>query len=377
MIERSLALVRYARSVRDWNIEWRSKWNTESPRGLKKDLSPPPDGILSTITEPKLLRVLSETACPIISLVEIPDSYGIPVVTLDNRAVGRMAADYFLTNGFRSFACVHFPDHRHRMQGFADRLSESGQSLGSAYEVEGMHLHPERFSAWLKSLPWPTAVFCSNDIVGWHTSEFAYKTKLDVPSQIALLGVDNDERFCLLAHPHLSSIRLPSESVGYQAAHLLDQQMESPRSRLPPSIHLPPVDIVVRASSDIVAIEDQEVARVVRTIRARYTEPISMTDLLEGVPVSKRQMERRFQQNFGRSMFDILRETRCQRARELLANSHLKIIEIAEAAGFTSLANFNRTFREFSGQSPSDWRKGLLNPNPVPLPLPKTSPSPE
>jgi LacI family transcriptional regulator len=359
---RTGGILNYARTVQDWDIVWFPKWNDITPASLKQALSTPPDGILSAIQEPELLRVLQKAGCPVVALTDIPASYGIPMIACDHEAVGAMAANHFLSNGFRSFACVYFPDHRRRMEGFAARLARKGHALDSDYQVEAMHKDIEPFSAWLKALPHPTAIFCCNDVVGWHTSQCAHRARLDVPSQVALLGVDDDELFCKMAHPHLSSIRLTGETVGYEAALHLDRLMHgSPaeKKKVPPTLLLPPVDVVVRASSDLVAIQDRDVARAVQAIRAHYTEPIGVDDLLQGIPVSKRQMERRFQQQMGCGILDLLRQTRCQRARDLLADSHLPITEIAFLSGFTSIANFNRAFLELSGKTPSAWRNTL------------------
>src|SRR5204863_167060 len=82
-----------------------------------------------------------------------------------------------------------------------------------------------------------------------------------------VVGIGNDVLMCELARPSLSSVALPSEQVGYEAAALLDRLMagEPPPDR---PILLLPLGVVVRQSSDLLAIRDPEVVAAVRIIPA-------------------------------------------------------------------------------------------------------------
>ena len=49
---------------------------------------------------------------------------------------------------------------------------------------------------------------------------------LNVPEDVAVIGVDNDEVFCELSDPPLTSVALNAETAGYRAAALLDAMMK-------------------------------------------------------------------------------------------------------------------------------------------------------
>jgi len=87
------------------------------------------------------------------------------------------------------------------------------------------------------------------------------------------MGVCNDEIMCNLCDPPLSSIVLSLEKAGYEAASVLDQMMAG--RAVPPNtiIKVEPTHVVTRQSTDILAIEDQDVAEAVRFIREHWRFP--------------------------------------------------------------------------------------------------------
>ena len=89
-----------------------------------------------------------------------------------------------------------------------------------------------------------------------------------VPDQIAVVGADNDETVCQVCNPPLSSVAAAHVRVGYEAARLLAALMsgEPPPSA---SVRVPPGGVVVRSSSDVLAIDDPEISQAVRLIRQR------------------------------------------------------------------------------------------------------------
>ena len=89
-----------------------------------------------------------------------------------------------------------------------------------------------------------------------------------VPDAVAVLGVDNDEVFCSLANPPLSSIALNAETAGYRAAELLDEMIQG-RVHKPRRICVEALRVVTRRSTDIVAVEDEDVAAAIQFIHQK------------------------------------------------------------------------------------------------------------
>ena len=99
-------------------------------------------------------------------------------------------------------------------------------------------------------------------------------------------------------------------------------------------VTLPPKSLVVRQSSDIVAVADADVGKALRYIRQNATRMIGVEDVLREVAVSRRKLERDFQRIIGRTIFAGIRRLRIEKAQRLLATTDLAMPAIAAQSGF-------------------------------------------
>ncbi|HEY8153744.1 MAG TPA: AraC family transcriptional regulator [Myxococcota bacterium] len=81
--------------------------------------------------------------------------------------------------------------------------------------------------------------------------------------------------------------------------------------------------------------------------------------------LSERQASRLVRERLGISFGAHLTELRLSRARRLLAESDLPVIDVSEEAGFGSLGHFNHVFRVHTGETPSRFRARAQTPEPV------------
>ena len=149
---------------------------------------------------------------------------------------------------------------------------------------------------------------------------------------------------------------LPTEQIGYEAAAQLDKLMSGEKLDSKPAM-LPPVRIVSRASTDVLSIEDEDIVLAVRFIREHAAEPLQVDDVLEHVPLSRRSLERRFQQLVRHSITDEIRQAHINRAKELLANTDLAMSQVATASGFTTATRLGIVFHKEVGESPTEFRR--------------------
>jgi LacI family transcriptional regulator len=166
---------------------------------------------------------------------------------------------------------------------------------------------------WLRDLPRPCAVFVSSDGLGLQFLEVVRATGLRVPEDFAVLGVGDIDPICDLAYPPLSSIRTAAEAAGFEAARLLDglrQGEPPPKSR----IELPPLGVVARRSTDVLAVADYDLAKALRFIRDHAAGEITVEDVVSAACVSRSTLERCFRQLLGRSPLDEIYRVRVQRA---------------------------------------------------------------
>lgn len=277
----------------------------------------------------------------------------LPTVIPDDFAVGRVAADYLLSLGFRDLGFCWNGDSEYgrlRLESFSER------ALASGARIHECNASRQDINAWLPNLPRPAAILGCNDDWAHRVLNIARRNGIHVPDDLAVLGVDDDELFNTLVTPSLSSIALPAEQIGYQAAALLDRIMDGYQPG-PDPIHLPPLRVVPRESTDVLSISDSDVALAIRFIREHATRPLQVDDILDHVPLSRRSLERRFRRAVGRSISAEIRKAHVERAKNLLASTDLSMPQIAAAAGFTSATRLGIVFQKEVGEPPTDFRR--------------------
>jgi LacI family transcriptional regulator len=203
----------------------------------------------------------------------------------------------------------------------------------------------------------------ANDLWGNQLLEVCRQVGLRVPDDVAVLGVGNDELLCELARPELTSVALPGERIGMEAAAMLDGLLSrSPapaRSRL-----LRPQGVVTRHSTDVLSVDDPEVAAAVRFIRNNAHLSICVDDVLLEVPVCRRTLERRFRAVLKRGLGEEIRRVRVERASALLATTSASMVEIGQRSGFSDAKQFSAIFHNETGQTPTAYRRSMARPGP-------------
>ncbi|ELQ05988.1 DJ-1/PfpI family protein/transcriptional regulator, AraC family, partial [Pseudomonas fluorescens BRIP34879] len=95
---------------------------------------------------------------------------------------------------------------------------------------------------------------------------------------------------------------------------------------------------------------------VVALMEANLEEPIELDDLAAYVNVSRRQLERMFQRYLFCTPSRYYLKLRLTRARQLLMQTSLSIVELGVICGFVSTPHFSKCYRDFFGIAPSDER---------------------
>jgi LacI family transcriptional regulator len=286
----------------------------------------------------------------------------LPSVFPDDIAVGRMAATYFWDRGFRHFAYFSNASPRfgqQRQQGFVTALAELKGSCAifpEAEDSQSIESLREARRKFLAEQPRPLAIFCANDACAKEAVQDAIHLGFQVPDEVAVLGVDNDEINCELSGVQLSSIRLDTEGIGYEAAALLARLIAGePAPREP--VLVPPLEVITRRSSDVLSLGDSEVAAAVRFIRDTGGREINVEDLLARTSLSRRSLEMRFRKALGRSPYQEIRRVQIERAKLLLSRTDRPVREIADACGFKEARQLSAAFHERIGLTPRQYRR--------------------
>ena len=320
------------------------------------------DGIIARIENSSIAAVLKKTRIPIVDVSAPRLVPRAPTITTDNPAVARMAVQHFTERGFRNFAfCgdARFAWSVARGESFSLFLRGSGYECDiytAPVSIQSGEAESEHVGKWLRNLPKPVAVFSCFDRRGQLVLDACRRVGIAVPEEVAVLGVDNDELICSLSPPPLSSIQLDTKRAGWEAAAMLAVMMNG--GKVAPDIHrIPPLGVVTRQSTDVLAVDDAPVARALRYIREHACEGIDVSDVLHHCPMSRRIFEGKLKALLGRTPREEIVRVQLNRAKEMLSGTELTLAEIAERAGFQHTEYFSFVFKRESGMTPSAYRK--------------------
>jgi LacI family transcriptional regulator len=308
-----------------------------------------PDGILAYAGR-QLLADLCGLGLPLVAVVENPDRLAPCAITVDEHAVGALAASTLLDRGLSQFAFLaQGHGGTEREAGWCQALSAAGRT-SSAFRLMGSHDDGERLRAWLSGLLRPCGLFAYNDLVGIEAIEVCHDLGLEVPGDISIIGADDLIARCTATEPQLSSVQVPHAAIGRESMVALQDLLLDRRRRA--LTCLPPAGVALRASSDSSAIGDEVVAAGMAAISADPLHILTVDDLARRLGVSRRTLERRFRDALGRGPLAELHRARITRAKGLLLEGW-NLPAIADATGFGSLSAFQRCFKRLVGLSPS------------------------
>lgn len=358
-------VVSYAQKFGPWNliIEPRDRAQDRVPEAVWRA-----GGVIARINTPLFLQQLQASGLPVVDLDEIfLGAAGIDSVLTDERQRSRLALDHFRAKGFQNFACYAPPSRDYakaRGRAFVEAVADAGgacQQYRPGYRV-GRQIsreeHRHRVGRWLSQLPLPVAVFAVDAARGKDLVEIGLAEGFQIPDQIAVLAAVTDELACEVCVPPLSSITIAGRTIGYEAAARLHARLGGAPVAASPA-RVAPLGVLSRQSTDILAIDDPQIVRALRFMQTHACSGITVEDVLEAVPMSRRQFERQFKRRLGRLPAEELRRLRLERGRELLAETDMSVDEIAEACGYAGATQFGSAFRKRYDATPLAFRKRL------------------
>ncbi len=291
----------------------------------------------------------------------------IPNITGAHITAGEMGADYFIQRGFRHFAFYGIPHvvwSDERYLGFKRRIKAQGRDytfseFRNNNEIDIWKYDSAELLEWLVSLPKPVAIMACDDNYAYHIAEICGQheehSRLRIPADIALLGVDNDQTICKLSIPNLSSINQNVELGGYQTALLIENMINNPDMEFEDVVVMPTY-IATRKSTDHFAVNDPHVATLLRYINTNLHTKLTIDQLVKLVPLSRRQAEQRFDHEMKCTIHDYIISLRIEKFKEQICRGK-SITDAAIETGFSDVKNVSRVFKQREGITPSEYRK--------------------
>ena len=195
-----------------------------------------------------------------------------------------------------------------------------------------------------------------DDNQGINLIEACHALGIRTPSEISVMGVDNDELLCSLSSTSLTCIQVDIREGGYRVAELIEQMVTHPGTPLR-DIVLKPVKIIPRMSTAAYATEDTQILKAVYYIYGNYSRNISVRDVMNETALSRRLLERRVKAVTGQTIYQFISDLRIRQFAEQLLETDDLVVNIALSLGESDTKSISRRFKQIYGCTPTEWRK--------------------
>ncbi|KQV90233.1 AraC family transcriptional regulator [Massilia sp. Root351] len=332
------------------------------------------DGIIADFDDPAVAAALSRCRVPVVavggSYAEQADyPCGVPYVATDNFKLIKLARDHLIDVGLHRFAMFSLPKAKEnrwaqeRENAFLSLMLEDQMEAeifrGCETSASSWDEAVQGQIAWLRSLPKPIGIIGVTDARARQLLQACTIAGIEVPEQVALIGIDNDPLVRMLTRIPLSSVIQGAQEMGRTAAHLLDQMLHGVRLA-DTRIQVPPAGINVFASSQHQPVKHPHVMRARHFIRQYACQGIKTHQVAEYVGVSRSSLEAYFRQELGCSVHDVILRFKLDAAKAGLEEGERSIADVALGCGFTSTQYMHLVFKRELGCTPRAYRDRAL-----------------
>lgn len=354
----------------DWALDASSVRTQERPRLARAD------GILTTVGRSGTVPWLRQFGCPIVRLHHAPSANlaaqfaGLPGVECDFESIGRLGAEHLLTLGRPLFAFYLRgvgADVRAMRDGFVATLRAAGHEpaildfpadhpAGNALRLTTLERRMDWLKGKLRQLPTPLAIMTEDDRFAPDVVEAARALGLRVPTDVAVLGCDDNRLALDVSAIPISSVDSNLRGVGYAAADLLARLVAG---EPPPGepVRVAARRVVARQSTATYAGKHPGINNALRQLRQHFRSPLNLDALARTARLSVRGLQAGFRRELGRTIQAEWTRLRVAAAAELLEETDLKLDAVAADTNLGDAKNLCRVFAKAYGLSPDAWRR--------------------
>ena len=334
------------------------------------------DGIIAHVMDDEAAERFASFGVPVVADFYREPRCDFAQVQPDHAAIGRLAAGFLRERGFSNFAFCGYDGilfSNARRDGFVAALAETSHTCAiyttpktvlddfDNHVILREKLAPEApdsaaLREWLASLPRPCAVFCCHDLRAFQTLSAAKDARLNVPGDIAIVGVDNDALICNFTTPRLSSIDNNAFGCGRAAIQLLDDVFTG-RAAANETRTVAPRGVISRDSSEVFNYSSPVLNDALMFMRKNIASNLTAADVIEHAGKSHTLVEGLFKSELGTTVQNEIKRLRLEEAKRLLRMTSIPLDDVAKRSGFSSLRYFTTAFSSAVGISPSAYRK--------------------
>ena len=347
---------------KNWHLDLAGPGRLFSERELANEDGEPFDGYILTMSgTDAVMKRLAVAKTPTV-LVNITDkrlaarSEAVSSVWTDNEDIGRRAAKHLLDRGgYKSAGYVHELKPQfyssERMMAFRAEMRHKGIKTSVFPEGDDFDAFQDRLREWVRKLPKPAAVMAVSDMRAADVVNACRAEGILVPSQVAVVGVDNDAAQHETCGMCLSSVVLNMNMMGRQAVRELDFLFRHPKWHgRPHEILIPAKDVFAGESTARSVSATRLVNMAQEFIAANRTVKIAPADVARHLGCSRQLAELRFSQICGKTIRKAIEDARMEEAKRRLKGG-ATANEIVKSMHFTSANQFYRIYKRHFGHT--------------------------
>lgn len=320
------------------------------------------DGVISELNDSVLRISREQPKLPLVIMDSDDCKIDACTVCVDNGLLARTAADLLIRRGNRHFGYVgtDLPSERYNSNDRANVFQQTVRQHGFSFsrhdpaDLDGRIQSDEipALAAWLKSLPKPCGILAFSDERAQLVISACNYSRIAIPDQVNLVGVDNDIDVCENTNPTLTSVWPDFKSAGYLGAQAMHQLLLGRVRNRRKKFLYGAKGVVERASTQDLRGGGRLVSLVCEHLHRHFRKPMKITEIADRLNVSRRLLDIRFREIMGTSIHDELERLRMEEAQRLLADTDLGVWQIASSCGYNTEMAFRKAFhRNFSADA--------------------------
>lgn len=326
------------------------------------------DGVVGRLSSQNAKQITA-AGLPGVNQLTPEDDHGLHSVRVDAIASTQLAGEHLIAHGYRRFGHVS-PTTEIRAYSdpiismFAQTVTSHGLPKPAVIEIKSDSIEQaetlkaclQTLTDWIQSLEKPVGVYVYLYDLARYLTQICAQIGIRIPEDVGLVVLDADTVNSPHVTPTLSAIEFDFWEQGYQAAAVLDRLMRGervePRNKL-----IPPGRVIARESTDIFVCEDELISQAMRFIADRCRQAISTEEVAAALEVSRRTLDRRFEEVLGKTVSQAIAGQRVTQIEGMLIESALSMTELAELFSFGSASLFTQFFKRHTGVTPTAYRE--------------------
>ncbi len=329
------------------------------------------NGVICRTTSHKLVDQIRSKNVPCVNISWLMNDPTMPQVVSDEAACANLVGSYFLEKQHGNFAYIGPPPWCDYSDTIENQLRSFYTTHGfelcclemSPDATETMGVNKDALVEWLGKLEKPVAITVWSSFVGYLVILACQSLNLNIPQDAAIVCIEHDPLWSVLAPVPLSNIDQDPSRVGHTAGKLLQAMINGqPVPKSP--ILINPISIVERLSSRASAVKDPVLGMAINCIHEHASSGTTVMEVVKKLGISRRTLEEKFKTQLDCSPAVFIRRHQLRAVCRLLRTTNLNISTIAKRTGFAYPEVLMRSFKREYKMTPMQFRKaGRVNAN--------------